>query len=932
MESTFHQQEELLQAILSNRSLFVCDYLAKRDCLAIYDETLKIAKEIPDFSSYLESQSSIHPDDRWKLRKLLSGQDHTEIEVREMKADSVRKLLIQVFPLNGVDPSVRLPIVIQDITQEKHREALLENRAMKDSLTMLYNHFFGRELINEYLNGKDPYSSCGLMVLDIDYFKYANDTYGHLFGNQVLVTLARLLLRLFSEKSILMRAGGDEFVIFLKDISHADLVKKAMHLIKTVRELVFEGKDYSITCSVGVCFLEANNSGYSYDQLFENADWALYRAKENGRNCYVFCDSLQRFELSEQHQPSLGDIDIRYLHNDIISTAFEIFEKKNSFSVAIELLMEVIGYRFQLDRITVIRTDIKDRTTGRQYQWVSKDAPPVLSTPASFTKEDFLTLFQSYDENQTTVLQHDNLRMYSPGGASLLMQGGAKTVLYAAMYCEGKYTGAISYVVCREKRYWSKQHRKELGEVTKIISAHLARNQAVSHKEEWKIAWSEYDSLTGLISFSRFNEEAERMIVGHFADSYMMLYSDFVGFKYFNQSCGYSVGDQLLKEYSNFFIDKMPTDTDAFFTRIVSDQFLMLLPYSEDEDVAKKLDNLNREFLRLQAGKFRVPEIRIRTGIYLIEPGCLGASYAIDAANYARKQITSHSTSTVRIYDQELRRKQELENEIINGIGNVIREKQFEVYFQPRFSMRTGEVTGAEALVRWRTKDGTLLLPNVFIPLCESTSRIEELDYHVFEQVAAFLARNQQLGRKQVPISVNASILHASDPFAVQKYLDILKKYQVDPKYTEIELTETATVQEYESARRWFQELQAAGIRTALDDFGAGYSVLNSILDIPVNTVKMDRAFIQNCEHNPRGDFFLYKLVDIIRGLGYHVVCEGVETQRQYQILKDSGCDEVQGSLLAKPMSIAEYEKFMQQNGQTKEDMPMHHNILSPIH
>ena len=371
------------------------------------------------------------------------------------------------------------------------------------------------------------------------------------------------------------------------------------------------------------------------------------------------------------------------------------------------------------------------------------------------------------------------------------------------------------------------------------------------------------------------------------------------------------MGDQLLKEYSSFFIDKIPPESDSFFTRIVSDQFLMLIPYSEREGLLQRLDSLNKEFVQLQTDKFRGAKVRVRTGVYLIEPGCLGASYAIDAANYARKQIEPHSSVTVRIYDDALRRKQRLENDIINGIGKAIQEKQFQIYFQPKISMKTGEVSGAEALVRWKTKDGTLLCPSAFIPLCESSNRIVDLDYYVFEQVAIFLARNRQLGRKQVPISVNASILHASDPSAMQKYLNILKKYQVDPKYIEIELTETATVKEYESAKRWFRELREAGIRTAMDDFGAGYSVLNSIIDIPVDTVKLDRAFIQNCEHNPRGNFFLQKVVDTIRGLGYHVVCEGVETQKQCDILKDCGCDEAQGYLFAKPMSIEGYERYV---------------------
>lgn len=915
-KTEFAHKRELFKAILDKNELAVCEYFVKEDRLVIYDDTLFVDRVIPDYLDYLQNGSSVCPEDRWKIRDFLQGKLRGKAEIRISTDNTVTKLLFQVLPIEGTDLSVCFPVIVRNITKEKHREALLEDRATKDSLTMLYNHFFGRELINEYLNNKDPYATCGLMVIDIDYFKYANDTYGHLFGDQVLVALANLLKLLFDEKDVLMRAGGDEFVVFLKDIGHSTLVKKAMNLVKAVRELSFEGKDYSLTCSVGVCFLAANVSGYSYDQLFENADWALYRAKENGRNRYVFCDSLQRFELSENEQPPRGNIDIRYLRNDIISTAFEIFEKKSSFSMAIELLMEVIGYRFQLDRITIIRTNIKEKNTGRQYQWVSEYAPEVLQEPKSFTKEDFLTLFQSYDENQTTVLQHDNMGMYSPDGAALLMQGEAKTVLYAAMYCEGQYTGAISYVVCREKRYWSKQNRKELGEVTKIISAHLARSQAGSQENAIKMAWTEYDSLTGLISFSRFRIEAEHLIVGNFATSHVMLYSDFEGFKYFNQKCGYSVGDQLLKEYSNFFMEKLMQDEESFFTRVISDQFLMLIPYSKADDIVRKIDALNNEFVRLQSGKFQGAQIRVRTGVYFIDPGCVSASLAIDAANYARKQVEHHSPVSIRVYDETLRKKQQLENEIVNGIDAAMKEQRFQVYLQPKISLTTGEVVGAEALVRWMTSEGTLLNPDVFIPLFESSGRIEELDFYVFERVAEFLSRNQKLGRKQVPISVNASILHASDPFAVQKYLNILKKYQVDPKYTEVELTETATVKEYESARRWFRELREGGIHTALDDFGAGYSILNSVIDIPVDTVKLDRAFIRNCELDSRGIFFLHKLISMIKGLGYHVVCEGVETKNQFDIIRDSGCEEVQGFLFSKPLPLDEYEKFVYHTGQ----------------
>lgn len=656
----YERNAEVLSAILKSCGMKFCEYMMKEDRLIFYDDTLTVEREIPHYMKYLQDNSSVHPEDRWIIKDFYQGKIRGEAIVRILMGKKMTKLLFQVLPMEGTDPSVCLPILAKDITREKDREALLEQQAMKDSLTSLYNHFFGKELINEYLKNKDPYATCGMMVLDVDYFKHANDIYGHLFGDQVLVELAHLLVQMFDEKDVIMRAGGDEFVIFLKDISHATLVKKGMQLVKAVRDLHFEGKDYAITCSVGICFLKENMSGYTYNQLFENADWALYRAKENGRNRYVFCDNLQRFELLEKDNSTKQNIDIRYLHNDIISTAFEIFEKTSSFSAAMKLLMEVIGYRFQLDRITVIRTDIKEKNAGKQYQWVSDSAPEVLNEPGSFTKDDFLTLFQSYDEYQTTVLQYDNMGMYSPEGAALLMQGEAKTVLYAAMYLEGKYTGAISYVVCREKRYWSKQNRKELGEVTKIISAHLARNLEGKRETYRENYWTEYDSLTGLMSFSRFRIEAEHLIVGDYASSHLMIYSDFIGFKYFNQKFGYCVGDQLLKEFSNYFIEKMENEEGVYFTRVVSDQFLMLLPYEKGSDFLEIIDQMNKEFEQIQSEKFPGAKIRLRTGVYVIEPGCSSASFAIDAANEARKQITRDSEVSVKLYDPSEAEKQEL--------------------------------------------------------------------------------------------------------------------------------------------------------------------------------------------------------------------------------------------------------------------------------
>ena len=220
------------------------------------DEYLRPVKNITDFKTSGQKYSNVYKDD-WKyLTDFLTSREGGTIEVRCINKDGNASLL-----------TVRGFIA---------QEEFLEERAQKDPLTGVYNRFFGKELIDEYLASRNPYAGCGMMVLDVDYFKNVNDTYGHMFGDEVLKRFAELFVALFDINDVIMRLGGDEFVILLKDISHAAIMKKAGKLIREVQKLKFPGTTYLATCSVGICFLPENVSGYTYQQLFENADWALY--------------------------------------------------------------------------------------------------------------------------------------------------------------------------------------------------------------------------------------------------------------------------------------------------------------------------------------------------------------------------------------------------------------------------------------------------------------------------------------------------------------------------------------------------------------------------------------------------------------------------------------------------------------------------------
>ena len=239
-----------------------------------------------------------------------------------------------------------------------------------------------------------------------------------------------------------------------------------------------------------------------------------------------------------------------------------------------------------------------------------------------FSKSDFITLFRRNDEYGTVVIQENDLADYSEQGRKNVLQGGAKTVVCAAMYCEGSYTGTIVYVTCREKRLWSREDRKLLGEVTKIISAHYAKNQAFNSVYRGIAAESGWDQLTGLSSFSRFREDVEKMLIGGYGPGHAVIYTDFEKFKRINAKYGYRVGNQILRQFSEYVISTLKTDMDTYFTRAISDHFILFTPYDMDGDPETVALKINQEFLRQMKEKYPDMKLCVRTGIYLITKEC----------------------------------------------------------------------------------------------------------------------------------------------------------------------------------------------------------------------------------------------------------------------------------------------------------------------
>lgn len=642
-------------ALAKTANMLIYEYHPKTDTAIRYDFFLDEDDRIVNYMQEIDKRAWLPEEERDKYVQFIRGIDDGRIEVLSMSANG-EKMLKSIRKVRMVDEDGEEYIILsmKDITMQRKLERKYQNQAQRDSMTGLYNHATYKTLIENYLKKKTPYEACGLLVIDVDYFKGVNDSYGHLFGDKVLTVFADMLIKHFGDIGIVARIGGDEFSVLLKNINNTRLISALSNFIREIRTVTFKENDYMPTCSIGACYIAENVACSNYEQVIGNADWALYEAKKQGRNRYVFCDNMHRFEEKKQeNQHELEEIDARYFQNDIVATCFEVFEKSCCLTEAMNLMLKIIGMRFQLDRITIIHTDIENMKTERMYQWLADGIPTALIKSSGFEKDDFITLFRGYDEYDSVVLNYDHMEQYSPDAAALLMQGDAKTVLYIAMYDDGKYIGAVSFTTCHDKRFWSKDKRRELSEITKLFCLYMKKYAGVNVASCGYMSVAEVDNITGLVSFDKFKQSVERIIVSAQGSGYVMVYSDFENFTEYNKVYGYASGDRLLREFADYIISTFKRAEETHFARIVADQFVLFMPYDITQpDIVEKVSALNEAFSAAQYITHDQIKVRVRTGIYCITDQCVGVSMAIDAANTARKQIKSSDSICAAMYHE----------------------------------------------------------------------------------------------------------------------------------------------------------------------------------------------------------------------------------------------------------------------------------------
>lgn len=421
------------------------------------------------------------------------------------------------------------------------------------------------------------------------------------------------------------------------------------------------------------------------------------------------------------------------------------------------------------------------------------------------------------------------------------------------------------------------------------------------------------DAVTGIDNYGHFLENLQKREKKGSLVGYALLAINIKGFQYINQQVGTENGDQVLRKYARLLQNKL--EKNDVIARASGDGFTMLLQEEKLEEFLDFLLHINIE-VELGSQMNTYDEVRkitvsvpSRCGYYLIEKD-ITVEEAVEKATLALKMTRSTAESDQIKYSQQMSESEISRTQTIHQFKAAIEQKEFLVYYQPKVNLMENKLCGAEALVRWIHND-KIIPPLQFVPILEQEGYVIDLDFYVFEHVCQEIKVWQERGLKPVRISSNFSKLHLKDKNFANQILEIVEKYNVDTKYLEIELTESVGYEDYRALSDFIRKMKKQKIHISIDDFGTGYSSLSMMKTIEVDTVKLDKTFIDGIageKHNLEEERLITNIVRMITDLHREVICEGVETLEQVEFLKRIECYHVQGYFFDRPLPIEEFE------------------------
>ena len=512
-------------------------------------------------------------------------------------------------------------------------------------------------------------------------------------------------------------------------------------------------------------------------------------------------------------------------------------------------------------------------------------------------EEALIVLEQSKDTVSAVIL---DILMPGMDGYSVLQQIRKNPVYHltpvivaTSLNDDESYERALA---CGANGFITKPYRQ-------AVMLHSLRNAIKLYETSTLVEALQRDPLTGLLNRLSFLSEVEKMVQGHTPGYYTLSYVNIDNFKIINDQYGSKKGDEVLIHVAGC-LEKATETVKGVCCRITADRFAALFPSA----LKGTIENAQ---LHLDVTKITCIDrkISIRIGRYVVDDLSLTADAMLDRAALAENSIKGRYDSYIAEYNDSLRTGLLHEQRIVNDMTGALERGEFEPWFQPQYNHATGAMIGAEALVRWR-KDGALVPPYQFIPIFERNGFIYKMDRFIWEEVCILLRRWLDEGKHPLPISVNISRFDILQSDFLSTITGLVEKYRLPVELLRLEITESAFAEGAQIIVNIATELINYGFTVEIDDFGSGYSSLNTLKDVPTQVLKLDMKFFENTQNTRRSGNIIESVVRMAKWLGMSVIAEGVEDKERADYLKSIGCYYIQGYYYAKPMPLEAYESL----------------------
>ena len=397
---------------------------------------------------------------------------------------------------------------------------------------------------------------------------------------------------------------------------------------------------------------------------------------------------------------------------------------------------------------------------------------------------------------------------------------------------------------------------------------------------------------------------------------YFIVAFDIAKFKLINEYYGSDEADNILKDVSNRLIDFYTLGTIKVFGRIESDKFSWIMPNDKNK-LQKIFDSITSISDKYEHS------ILFKMGVYEIEDNNMPIEQAYSRANLASKSIKGDFSKHIQFFDAKMVSNLQNEQFVLNNIDKALENEDILVYFQPKYDLQGNSICGAEALVRWKDPIKGMISPGAFIPALENNGLVTKLDKYMWDRTARHLSEWCKAGLNPYPVSINISKVDLLEPDLTEYIEGIVRKYSIPHDIFQLEITESAYVDGSVDVTSILKSFKNKGFTILMDDFGSGYSSLNTLRQFPIDVIKIDLKFLtgfDNSKEADKGRTIIESIVSMAKRLKLGIVVEGTETIEQVNFCKSIGCEVAQGYYFSKPIPADDYIALIKQNRQLSKD------------